>query len=182
MAKQKKDIEVEIDADLPSKEYNASKAKEEGEAIAEKMKSDPSVVPVPEGGSFDGEDPMEARAEEARVKAAQAPVMDHENGPPSPIEVIEARRRQVADRQTTRGPDPDDPFADSPGPVTEDLSPDHKFLCVIHFGGRYRLIGASSIDYMRGRVQEEKGIKRLFRYVGDTEWQEIRATGEAILR
>jgi hypothetical protein len=185
MAKRKVEDEGPMtDENQRPQEYDEEAMRAREEAIARQQAGDPRYKPVPEGDIFAGTDPLEDRAAEAKRLQKEAPVLDHSGGQPSPVEVIAARQqnRQRLEEMPTQI-DPDDPFLEprtQQTPLPEENK--HTIMVTIFYGGRFRLLGFSSFDYMRGYVQQEKGTKRIFRYTGNTEWQEIRATGESIIR
>ena len=182
MAKRQTDEGPVTDENQTPAEYDEAAVKAQEDAIAKRQAQDPEKYePAPEGGLFDGEDPLEDRAEEARRKQKETPVIDHSGGPPSPVEVITARERNKL-RLDEQPEDYEDPFLQPRVPSLQEKEVKYPLMAVIFYGGRFRLYGFTSFDYMRGWIQKEKGTKRIFRYTGEVEWQEIKATGESVIR
>ena len=189
MAKRQPRTDEGLDNEGKVPAYDPKAARAAGEAAAagqaaevdaaRKANREPEYKKVPAGDVFPPDPEGEARAEFARGEAAIAPDFDPANGPPSPGEFVaakEQKRKERAESEDTR------PIPGMTTSVHVVPVPDN-FVLAMDYAGRFRVIGSESLEYLCGMAQNLPGTKRLFKEIpGQSEYQEIKANGEAIHR
>ena len=181
MAKRQPRTDEGLDNEGQAPAYDPQAARAAGEAAATGQAKDPNFDAVPAGDVFPPDPDGEARAEFARQEAAIAPDFDPANGPPSPGEFVAAKEQKRKERAENAQVIP------TTGSIASTLSsvapPTVKFILAMEYGGRFRVIGSESLEYLCGMAQNLPGTKRLFQEIpGQSEYQEIKANGEAIHR
>ena len=190
----KKVEEPVSDENVKPKKYDEEGARQKGENLAKQQAEDSRYEKVPDITQFPPDPVMEARAEIAKAEAEIQPKFEPEDGQPSPSEFIAKKAQLRQQRGPGDGITPREDVKVQVG-VPEGRpfypEPDANFavdgvslyLLVIEYGGKWRVLEFTSFDYLRGYVQNVPGTKRLFQKVqGQAEYQEIKATGEAISR
>ena len=188
MAKRQPRTDEGLDNEGKAPAYDPKAARAAGEAAAtgqaaevdaaRKANREPEYKEVPGGDVFPPDPEGEARAEFAREEAAIAPDFDPANGPPSPGEFIAEKEKKRQERAENAQVIP------TTGSIASTLSsvapPTVKFILAMEYGGRFRVIGSESLEYLCGMAQNLPGTKRLFKEIpGQSEYQEIKANGEA---